>query len=362
MRKTFLIIAASFFILSSCNIFKNDKKESQNDFKSDNNKKLETDFQEQNSYLIAFYNVENLFDTINDPITDDDEFTPSGFKKWNEKRYEKKLNDLSWVLSNIDDNLPTLIGLCEVENRNVVEDLSKNTLLIAGNYKVIHEESPDTRGIDVALMYRTGLFKYYSHSSVPVIVPDAPESKLRNILYVKGAFAESDTFHIFVNHWKSRRGGREETEFKRLATAKILKTEINKIFSKNENANIIIMGDFNDEPYNTGLNKILNATDKKGNTDFDELYNLMYNKAKNDEGTISRNYKWFMLDNMIVSRSLIDDKDFFVEGSTGHIFKPQKILYYNAKANFHVPNKTYGGKNYYGGYSDHLAVYFILRR
>ncbi len=362
MRKTILIIVTSFFILSSCNIFKNDNKKSQNNLKSDNNEKLETDLQEQNSYLIAFYNVENLFDTINDPITDDDEFTPSGFKKWNKKRYEKKLDDLSWVLSNINKELPTLIGLCELENRNVVEDLSKNKLLIEGNYRVVHEESPDTRGIDVALMYRSNLFKYYSHSSVPVIVPEAPEAKLRDILYVKGAFAESDTFHIFVNHWKSRRGGREETEFKRLATAKILKAKIDKIFMNNNKANIIIIGDFNDEPHNISLNKILNATDKKADANFDELYNLMYDKAKNDEGTNSRNYKWFMLDNMIVSRSLTDDNDFFAEGKTGHIYKPEKILYYNAKANFHVPNKTYGGKNYYGGYSDHLPVYFILKR
>ena len=280
MRKTILIIVNIFFILFSCHVFKSEKKENQIDHESNNEKKLGTDIQTHDSYLISFYNVENLFDTINDPDTDDDEFTPSGFKKWNKKRYEKKLDDLSWVLSNIDKNLPTLIGLCEVENRNVVEDLSRNTLLIKGKYKVIHEESPDTRGIDVALMYRSDFFKYYSHTSVPVIVPKAPDAKLRNILYVKGAFTESDTFHIFINHWKSRRGGREETEFKRLATAKILKAEIDKILKANNKANIIIMGDFNDEPHNISLNKILNATDKTGDNNFDELYNLMYEKAE----------------------------------------------------------------------------------
>ena len=362
MRKTILIIVTSFFTLYSCHVFKNEKKENQINTESDNEKKLETDIQTYDSYLISFYNVENLFDTINDPNTYDDEFTPSGFKKWNEKRYEKKLDDLSWVLSNINNNLPTLIGLCEVENRNVVEDLSRNNLLIKGKYKVIHEESPDTRGIDVALMYRSDLFKYYSHISVPVIVPEAPDAKLRNILYVKGAFAKSDTFHIFINHWKSRRGGREETEFKRLATAKILKAKIDKIFKADNKANIIIMGDFNDEPQNISLNKILNATDKKEDANFDELYNIMYERAVKGEGTNSRDYKWYMLDNLIVSRSLTDEKDFFVEKNTGYVFKPQKILYYNAKANFHVPNKTYGGKNYYSGYSDHLPVYFILRR
>lgn len=362
MRKTILIIFTFFFILSSCHVFKSENKETLRDPGSEIVEEHNLDLQNQESYLIGFYNVENLFDTVNDPNTNDDEFTPSGSKKWSKKRYEKKINDLSWVLSNIENKLPALIGLCEVENMNVVKDLSINPLLVKGKYMVIHEESPDTRGIDVALMYRSDIFQYYSHSSISVIVPEEPEARLRDILYVKGAFAGSDTFHIFINHWKSRRGGREETEFKRLATAKILKAEIDKIFKNNNKAKIIIMGDFNDEPQNISLKKILNATDKKEDTNFDEIFNLMYERSVKGEGSISRNYKWYMLDNLIVSSSLIDDRDYFVEENTGYVFKNQKILYYNAKANFHVPNKTYGGKNYYGGYSDHLPVYFILKK
>ncbi|NPA45120.1 MAG: hypothetical protein GXO49_06275 [Chlorobi bacterium] len=348
-RTTIITIISLIFILASCNI-----KE---------NRKSKKSIKSADEYVIAFYNVENLFDIYDDPKTYDEEFTPTGKKHWDEKRYEKKLNDLSWVLSNLSSELPAIIGLSEVENRKVVEDLANTKLLKAGNYKVVHEESPDTRGIDVALMYRSDLFEYVSHKSIPIHVKQEPNSKLRDILYVKGKFAGSnEIFHIFVNHWKSRRGGREETEFKRIACAETLKKEVDKILSKNKDANIIIMGDLNDEPENKSVNTVLFATNNTKHTKPHELYNLMYNKSIKEEGTNSRNYKWFMLDNLIVSQSLVDDKDFYVENKEGEIFKDDKILYYNAKANFKVPNKTYGGKNYYGGYSDHLAVYFILHK
>ncbi len=348
-RTTIITIISLIFIIASCNI-----KE---------NKKSKKSVKSADDYVIAFYNVENLFDIYDDPKTFDEEFTPTGKKHWDKKRYDKKLNDLSWVLSNLSSELPAIIGLSEVENRKVVEDLANTKLLKAGNYKVVHEESPDMRGIDVALMYRSDLFEYVSHKSIPIYVKQEPSSKLRDILYVKGKFTGSnEIFHIFVNHWKSRRGGREETEFKRIACAEILKKEVDELLSKDKDANIIILGDLNDEPENKSVNTVLFATNNTKSVKSNELYNLLYNKSLKEEGTNSRNYKWFMLDNLIVSQSLVDDKDFYVENKEGQIFKDNKILYYNAKANFKVPNKTYGGKNYYGGYSDHLAVYFILHK
>jgi len=348
-RTTIITIISLIFIIASCNI-----KE---------NKKSKKSIKPSNSYVIAFYNVENLFDIYDDPKTYDEEFTPTGKKHWDKKRYEKKLNDLSWVLSNLNSELPAIIGLSEVENRKVVEDLANTKLLKAGNYEVVHEESHDMRGIDVALMYRSDLFEYISHKSTAIHVKEEPSSKLRDILCVKGKFKGSDEiFHIFVNHWKSRRGGREETEFKRIACAETLKKEVDKLLSKNKDANIIILGDLNDEPENKSVNKVLFATNNTKSVKSNELYNLLYNKSIKGKGTNSRNYKWFMLDNLIVSQSLVDDKDFYVENKEGQIFKDNKILYYNAKANFKVPNKTYGGKNYYGGYSDHLAIYFILHK
>ncbi|NOZ33699.1 MAG: hypothetical protein GXO80_00180 [Chlorobi bacterium] len=357
MRQLIFIITALVLLSATCNVNKNNKtmRNNSSEENTGTNSLIKKD-----SYVIASYNVENLFDTIDDPNTKDYEFTPKGYKHWTKKRYDKKIKDLSWVLSNISGSLPALIGLCEVEHKSVVRDLANSNLLKKGNYKVVHREGPDIRGIDVAMMYRSDLFHLIDFEEIPVIVPSAPESKLRNILHAWGTFADSDTFHIFINHWKSRRGGSDETEYKRIAAAKILKKHTDEIFAENKDANIIIMGDFNDVPKSKSLNIVLNATNNTKNPAFNEFYNLLYNKSLKGEGTNSRDYRWFMLDNLIVSQALHDGKDFYAE--EGQIFKSDKILYYNAKANFKTPNKTYGGKNYYGGYSDHLPVYFILKR
>ncbi len=351
MKKNIFITISTFLILFSCNTQEKGNARNQ---KNEN----------KNEYIIAFYNVENLFDIYDDPKKKDEEFTPNGFKMWTKKRYKKKLKDLSWVLSNLSDELPAIIGLAEVENRKVTEDLASEKLLRKGKYKVIHEECSDIRGIDVALLYRSNLFEYISHEKIPILVPTKDgKSRQREILYVKGKFIGSDEiFNIYVNHWKSRRGGKDETEIKRIETAKILKKHTDKIFAKNKDAKIIIMGDLNDEPEDRSVNKELFATNNTKNPEYNEFYNLLYNKSIKGKGTNSRNYKWFMLDNLIVSQSLVDNDDFYVKNSEGKIFKNNKILYYNTKANFKVPSKTYGGKNYYGGYSDHLPVYFILKR
>ena len=357
MRQLIFIFTALLLLSATCNVNKNNKtmKNNSSEKNSGTNNLIKKD-----SYVIASYNVENLFDTVNDPDTNDDEFTPESYKHWTKERYEKKIEHLSWVLSHLSNELPAIVGLCEVEHKSVVLNLANSKLLKNGNYKVVHEEGPDTRGIDVALMYRSDLFHLIDYKEIPVIIPEDPHSKLRNILHVIGNFAESDTFHIFVNHWKSRRGGREETEFKRVAAAKILKKHTDEIFAEKKDANIIIMGDFNDVPKSKSLDKILDATDNTKNPDFDEFYNLLYDRSLKGEGTNSRDYRWFMLDNLIVSRALRHGKEFYAED--GQVFKNDKILYYNAKANFKIPNKTYGGKNYYGGYSDHLPVYFMLKR
>ena len=363
MGKTILISGFLVFMSLSCNVLRNENKDNNlTETLTNNETTNKKSIQSENTYLIAFYNVENLFDTINDPLKEDEEFTPNGYKQWTKSRYNKKITNLARVLSNMSNELPALIGLCEVENEQVVRDLSMSEELYKGNYEVVHEESPDTRGIDVALMYRKDLFKYISHISIPVIITNAPDAKLRDILYVKGTFVKDDTFHIFVNHWKSRRGGKEKTEFKRIATAKILRSFSDKIFSENKDAKIIILGDFNDEPKNMSMNKVLFATNNKNNPKYNEFYNLFYNKSLKGKGTISRDYRWFMFDNIILSQSLTDNSDYYAENAEGFIYMPDEILYYNAKANFKIPNKTYGGKNYYGGYSDHLPVYFILKK
>jgi endonuclease/exonuclease/phosphatase family metal-dependent hydrolase len=357
-----LVLFLLIDLFLSCNIIKKDDESVKNThkFKKNRPNKHNSD-QTDDTHIIAFYNVENLFDTINDPNTDDDDFTPPGINQWTQKRYLKKINDLAFAVTKIGDKLPDVLGLAEVENKNVVHDLIHSTYLTSQNYAIIHEESPDLRGIDVALIYNKDRFNYIDHQSIPVILPSSPNAKLRNILFVR-LENNSDTFLFFVNHWKSRQPNISETEIKRIETAQILRKHIDSILYLNINANLIIMGDFNDEPQSSSLYKTLYATDNLVNAKFNELYNLMSKSAFNGEGTISRDYKWFMIDNLIVSQSLIDGSDYDVMDKQGFVCKNESLLYFNSKAGFKIPNKTYGGKSYYGGFSDHLPVWFKLTK
>jgi predicted extracellular nuclease len=308
--------------------------------------------------IIAFYNVENLFDTINDPLTKDNEFTPESEKEWTNERYQKKLNDLAKVLSSLNNSdLPVLIGFAEVENRLVLEDLIESKHLKTGDYKIVHEESPDIRGIDVALIYKSKNFKYLDHKKIPI--PLNTKYKVRDILYTKGILNNSDTMHVFVNHWKSRIGGQEKTESQRIQCAKILRNTIDSILLIDKNANILIMGDFNDEPKNRSVFKTLGANNS-GNPE--SLHNLMLALSENGLGTYNYRGNWSVLDHIIVSNNLVNNtQDLIVSGNTGHIFSADWITFTYKDGN-KSPNRTYGGPNYYGGYSDHYPVYVILEK
>lgn len=317
-----------------------------------------TNAQESESIYVAFYNVENLFDTINDPVTKDDVFTPSGEKEWNTKRYHKKLNDISSVLRGITgQDFPDLIGFAEIENRKVLEDLINTNDNSKNNFKIVHEESPDARGIDVGLIYNQDVFKYLNHKSIPVIT--GSKYKVRDILYTRGILNNSDTIHIFVNHWKSRSGGQEKTEPERIKCAETLRKEVDSLLTINIHTNIIIMGDLNDAPSNKSVFETLEADNSK---DPKSLFNTMLVLSEEGKGTHSYRGEWNMLDNIIVSQNLINKtSSFFVDKKTGHVFSEEWITYTSKNGN-KSPNRTYGGNNYYGGYSDHYPVYIILKR
>jgi len=315
-------------------------------------------------YTIAFYNVENLFDTEDDPAIDDQEFLPSSEKQWDAVKYNKKLADLSKVISAISpENLPAIVGFAEVENRKVVEDLIIQQDLKKAPYQVVHENSPDGRGIDVALIYRSDLFQYITHSSIPVALPNVSPNdtfKTRDILYVKGLMDKKDTLHIFVNHWPSRTGGETESEPKRMAAALRLRSQVDSLLLINKDSKILIMGDMNDEPQNKSLRQGLQTADTKEALTSEKLYNLMYDKDLQNEGTYNFRGQWNMLDNLVVSSSLINGKrGFVVADATGHIFREEWLMYKNNNGEL-SPNRTYGGNKYFGGYSDHLPVYTNL--
>ncbi|MDA3778877.1 MAG: hypothetical protein PF487_01365, partial [Bacteroidales bacterium] len=257
--------------------------------------------------------------------------------------------------------LPELIGLCEVENKNVLNDLIQAKAISNKKYNIVHEESRDYRGIDVALLYDPEEFQYISHKKIEINFKNEPNYKTRDILCVKGIASRKDTLYIFVNHWKSRSGGQKKTENKRITIATELRKNIDKILLSNKNAKIIVIGDLNDEPINKSVRYVLGASNKI--TGKETLYNLMYKLDSENKGTHSYKGEWNMLDNLIVSKALINNKSgYSVQNNTGHIFKDDFIMYYNSKAGTKVPNRTYGGPNYFGGYSDHLPIYFILTK
>ena len=250
-----------------------------------------------------------------------------------------------------------------MENISVLNDLFDH-IVKNNEYGILHKESSDKRGIDVALAYRKDEFKILNTEFLAVHFSFEPETTTRDILYTKGIASEVDTFHVFVNHWSSRRGGQVKSEKKRIVAAKIVRAKIDSIQKINKNAKIILIGDFNDEPTNYSLTRYLQANNKKINAKYFELYNLMYDLSNSEnKGTYSFKNKWDMIDNLIVSQSLIENSSgYSTEFTSGKIFNPHWLLYRNVKANIETPSKTYGGKNYYGGFSDHLPVYFQLTK
>jgi len=319
--------------------------------------------QNSDSYKIMFYNVENLFDTFDDSLKNDEEFLPEGDRFWNNHKYYTKLNHIYKVIVAIGGwNPPAVIGLCEIENRKVLNDLVNNTPLVKFEYQIVHEESPDRRGIDVGLLYRKELFQPLYYEAIPINFPDNPDSKTRDILYVKGITKNSDTLSVFINHWPSRWGGQLESEDRRLFVASVLKAKIDSIFKSNLQSNIIITGDFNDYPHNKSINKVLNASQEFDQIIDNELYNLssfLY-KSKN-VGTYKYQGEWGVLDQFIVSGNLLDKENkVFTSLDDIYIFDADFLLEPDEGYFGYKPNRTFIGYKYNGGYSDHLPTYLIL--
>lgn len=312
---------------------------------------------------IMFYNVENLFDTENDSLINDDEFLPDGARFWNYKRYWDKLQHISSVVTAVGGwNPPDLIGLCELENRKVLEDLCVKSSLSALKYKFIHKESPDARGIDVALLYQPNTFKPLLYRAIRIYFPFSPASTTRDILYVKGLTKNSDTLHVFINHWPSRYGGQLESERNRIVAAKTLRITIDSIFRTQSSSKIVIMGDLNDYPNNISITEFLRARGSFDLIQDNELYNLsVYLQQNQDIGSHKFEGEWGILDQIIVSGTLLNaNRGLATKKENAHIFSADFLLeddeIYSGKKNF----RTYVGFKYHGGYSDHLPVFLDL--
>ncbi len=312
------------------------------------------------NFSILFYNVENLFDTIDDPLTNDDDFTPDGDLHWTSKRLKTKLLNLSKViLSSGGWQTPDVIALCEVENRFVLEKLIRDTPLKPFPYKIIHKESPDHRGIDVAFLYNAETFYplEYKHYSL------GEDLKTREILYVSGILNDVDTVHFFVNHWPSRYSGFLETKSLRKLAAETVREKVDELNLKYRFPKIVIVGDFNDSPSDESITKSLKAKQVQDSALSSELYNLSYQWAEQGQGTMKYQSQWFVFDQIIVSGSLLN-------AANGYIAHPEDativdlpfLIERDERYAGTKPLRTYYGFKYQGGFSDHLPVLLNLQK
>ncbi len=323
--------------------------------------------QETKEYYIitlAFYNLENLFDTENDPLTFDDDRTPTGKYQWTEEKYRSKLINISTVISEIGRDLsgkpPILIGVCEIENRKVLEDLIAQKKLQTYNYGIIHLESPDRRGIDVALLYRKNVFTptYYKNFELYLFNDQEPSIRIftRDQLLVSGML-DGEKIHLIINHWPSRRGGEVQSRSKRIKAAQLNRRIIDSLFSSEPYAKIITMGDFNDDPTNISIKKHLKTLGKKDDVSMKELFNPMEKMHSKGIGTLAWRDGWNLFDQIILSSELLK-RDFssyryYKAGVFNKSYLKQKEGQYNRYPfRFNTDSEE--------GYSDHFPVYVYL--
>ena len=312
---------------------------------------------------VAFYNVENLFDTKDDPKINDQEFLPNSEKKWDDKKYKTKINAIANVIIELGDgNGPDLIGLCEIENADVLEDLINSETLASLGYAFEHFNSPDGRGIDVALIYKKALFQPTASESHRIRFPSEPNSKTRDFLFVSGTFnSGEDKLNIFVNHFPSRREGLKKSEPRRVYVASQVRKEIDKLIAENPDANVVVMGDFNDEPFNKSIKEVLGAKQSRGNVKEKDLFNAMAALEKDGQGSYNFRGNWNMLDQIMVSASMLDDDGFKLKEGSATILKESWLLQGRDAGKYAGnPDRTYAGHRYLGGESDHLPVYIDL--
>jgi hypothetical protein len=312
----------------------------------------------KNITTIAFYNVENLFHPHDDEKTKDEEFTPFGKMKWTIKRYNSKVKKLGSVIAKLGMNRskhpPIIIGLVEVESSKVVDDLAKSRFLRKYNYDYIHHDSPDERGIDVALMYNKIGFDFIESTTYPVFLENefGERDYTRDILKVSG-YLHGELTHILVNHWSSRRQGAEETEHKRITAAETVRNIIKQIQDDEIDPRIIIMGDFNDDPTSKSVEEHLVKED---------FYNPMVSLFDNGKsGSLTYNGKWNLFDQIIFSKNFLEEKQDKLFFYYAAVFNKKWMKIYKGKFKGN-PFRTYIGRWYQGGFSDHFPVYAFLKK
>lgn len=310
----------------------------------------------QQPFRVMFYNVENLFDCQHDSLKNDHEFLPDSPKGWSLSRYNDKLAKIAKVIvaTGQDEQVPDLVGLCEVENDHCLTDLTEHSPLREAGYRYVMTESPDQRGIDVALLYQRGSFKLLGKQPIRIPHEEVDLRPTRDILHVTGQVQSGDTLDVFVCHMPSRSGGEEKSEPFRLFTAQILNVAVDSVMQVRQHPNILIMGDFNDYPHNNSIAKVLGAVAPKQEIETRKLYNLMDGRQG---GTYRYRGEWGILDQLIVSGHLLQGHPAIrTSYDQARIVEHPFLLEEDDRYGGLTPSRTYWGKKYHGGFSDHLPV------
>lgn len=313
---------------------------------------------------VAFYNLENLFDTEDGP-NNDAEYLPDGANHWTLEKYQNKLHNMAKVISQIGGNGPAVIGVAEVENRKVLEDLVKEPALQKLGYSIVHYDSPDFRGIDCALLYRPGIFQLTASSAHPVIIPGEPRIKTRDVVVASG-YIDNEPFSFLVGHWPSRAGGEAVSLNRRMAAAKTMRAQADSILKVQPNAKIIMMGDFNDDPTSPSVEKGLRLNDNPKNLKSDEFYTPMKKLYLDGIGTLAYRDVWNLFDIMVVNGNLmgkdLDSFKIYQDPKTGYyayVFNKPFLRQQSGRYKGY-PHRTMVGGEYQNGYSDHFPVYMYL--
>lgn len=323
----------------------------------------------QKPYMVVFYNLENFFDTINDPETRDDEFTPDGSRKWNTVKYNKKLNNMERVLfdiASVQKTYPAVIGVSEVETRGVLEDIVSTPKLAPANYRIVHYDSPDRRGIDVGFLYRPDIFKLEGSAEIPFKMPGQPNFLTRGFVTMWGTI-DDEPFFFLVSHWPSRLGGKEASSPKREAAGRAIRMIKDSVLKNNPSTKVVIMGDLNDDATDKSIvdPDCLGAKAKVKDLQAGDFYNPFIDVLKAGMGTLAYQDSWNLFDNIIVSENLVNDKEGLrlkkSDGSkyNGYIFRRPYMVQQSGQYRGY-PLRTFVGTNFQDGFSDHFPVYIYI--
>ncbi len=320
----------------------------------------------QKPYKVVFYNFENLFDTINDPDVLDEEFTPEGLKRWNSTKYNKKIANLERVLFDIaveDKDFPAVIGVSEIENRNVMEDVIAQSKLAHADYRVVHYDSPDLRGVDVGFYYRPDVFKLEGSAPIPFHMPELPDFRTRDFVTMWGTI-DSEPFFFLVSHWPSRLGGKEASDPKRMAAARRVKEIVDSVQCANPATKVVVMGDLNDDATDDSIVEGLSAKGKPQDVQSGDMFNPFIALLKAGYGTLAYRDSWNLFDNIVVSANLVDApagtlRLLAVGKFYGGIFRRPYMIQKSGQYKGY-PLRTFVGNDFQGGFSDHFPVYIYI--